>query len=168
MKMKTFFGCLLCLPLIIWFTVRVVKDVVFDINCSDRLKRAADANTVELATQEMEAVVSFLEANQLTAGYTSILYRTPDEDVGFWYTNLNSALSELKNVKPEATQLEKTNVLMKLRETILDSGESGVKITVPSGMSIFPHNVIYLLMAIITSVVAIVGACLIAVGLNEY
>ena len=32
-----------------WSTVRIVKAVQFDMNCTQYIKRAADANTVELA-----------------------------------------------------------------------------------------------------------------------
>lgn len=76
----------------------------------------------------------------MTEGYTSILYRTPDEDVGFWYNNLRQSLEELKTVTADATKLERSNLLMKLRETILDDGRDGVSVTIPPGMSRFPYN----------------------------
>lgn len=136
---KFLLALLLCAPFLIWGGVRVKKAIVFKIQCSDHLKRAADANTIELARQEMKVVIDYLEKNGLTEGYTSVLYKSPDEDVGFWYKNLKAAFQELENVKPEATQLERTNVLMKLRETLVDQGES-VQVTEPSGISVYPSN----------------------------
>ena len=50
---------------------------------------------------------------------------------------------ELENLPEDATSLEKTNVLMKLRETLTDETESGVSVTIPNGISIYPRNVAY-------------------------
>lgn len=125
---------------LLWSGIRVYNNIIFDINCGDRIKRAADANTIELAIQEMKAVISYAEKEDLTQGYTSVLYQTPDEDIGFWYKNLKNALEELEKVSPSATQLEKSNLLMKLRETLLDHTSGGDSVTLPSSISIFPHN----------------------------
>ena len=89
--------------------------------------------------------MQYIEENGLTKGYTSILYRTPDEDIGFWHENLKASLEELRAVKGGATQLEKSNILIKLRETLLDHSSSGVSITVPSGVSVFPSNMAWML-----------------------
>lgn len=136
-------GVLLLLPVLLFSGVRIYKSITFGIEVTGHLKRAADANTVELARKELEVAVAYLERNNLTSGYTSILYQSPDEDISFWYTNLNVSLKELRRVKPDATQLEVSNVLMKLRETLLDAGEKSVLVTVPDGISVFPHNTIY-------------------------
>lgn len=147
------------LPFLFWFGARIVKGVLFDIRCTGHLKRAADANTVKLAEREMNTAVTYLRERGIIEGYTSILYRTPDEDVGFWYSNLSQSLVELQKIDENATQLEKSNVLMKLRETLLDSGsEGGVIITCPDGISVFPHNVAYCLWGIFSAIIAIVGA----------
>lgn len=155
--MKHVVAFVLCLPFLLWSGTRIVQGILFDINVEGHLKRAADANTVELAKKEMDVVVKYLEANHMTEGYTSILYRTPAEDVGFWYTNLSSALGELNSIEPSATQLEKTNVLMKLRETLVDHQEGGVKVTVPEGITVFPHNILYCLWAVFGAITAVVG-----------
>src|SRR3989338_6873630 len=134
---------LLCLPFLGWATTRVVQDILFDRNVEGRLKRAADANTIELAEKELATAISYLEQTEMTSGYTSIFWRTPDEDIGFWYQNLKASLDELHKVSKEATQLEKSNILIKLRETLVDHGQS-LKVTVPQGASIFPSNMGYL------------------------
>jgi len=136
---------LACLIFCTFVTIRIVKSVIFDRGCEGHLKRAADSSTVELAKQELTTAITYLEQGNITSGYTSVLYKTPDEDIGFWYKNLKESLGELEKVKSEATQLEKTNLLMKLRETLLDnSGEHGkTNVTCPSGISLFPNNVAY-------------------------
>jgi hypothetical protein len=65
----------------------------------------------------------------------------PDEDIGYWYNNLLAAKNELDSLPTEATPLEKTNVLMKLRETLTDSGQQGKSALVcPAGISRCPYN----------------------------
>lgn len=150
-------GFMLCLPFVGWMTTRIVMDIVFDRNVEGHLKRAADANTIELAEKELSGVVSHLQQNNMTSGYTSVFWRTPDEDVGFWYTNLTASLGELRNVSKEATQLEKSNILIKLRETLVDHGQNSVKVTVPPGMSIFPYNGVYTLWGILGFILTTVG-----------
>jgi hypothetical protein len=123
-----------------WATVRIVSAVQYDQNCGGYLKRAADANTVDLAKQELSRALTYINANGIKEGYTSVAWRTPDEDLGFWHTNLSASLQELDTINTEASQLEKTNALMKLRETLLDHGDSA-SVTEPDGISIYPNNV---------------------------
>ena len=75
---------------------------------------------------------------------TSILYNTPDEYLGFWYKNLKTAYTSLTLLPPGTTELEKSNMLLKLRETIFDQKETGLIVTAPAGISLFPHNIVYI------------------------
>lgn len=126
-----------------WATVRIVKGVQFDMNCTQYIKRAADANTIELAKEELAKAISYAEENNLTEGVVSIFLHQPSNDVGYWYKNMTEAYTELEKLPEDASSLEKTNVLMKLRETLTDEKESGVSVTVPDGISIYPSNVLY-------------------------
>lgn len=126
-----------------WATVRIVKEIDFNTNCEQYLKRAADANTVETAKEELAKAISYAEAHNLTKGIVSIFLHQPKNDVGYWYKNMTEAYDELENLPEDATSLEKTNVLMKLRETLTDERESGVAVTIPDGISIYPNNVLY-------------------------
>ena len=142
--MKHLFAIFFSLLFLVWGGVRIVESIQFDQNVEGYLKRAADANTVELARENLTIAVKYLEDKNFTSGYTSILWRTPDEDIGFWYKNLRDALDELHAVRVDASQLEKTNVLMKLRETLLDGGHGGeTEVTAPAGMSVYPNNAFY-------------------------
>lgn len=140
----------------VWAGIRIVAAIQFDRNCGGYLKRAADANTVELAKKQLKVSLDYMEREGLTTGYTSVLYRTPDEDVGFWYTNIKSSLTELEQMNPNATQLERSNLLMKLRETLLDEGKN-TSITVPSGISIYPNNVAMAFLGWLSAILAVVG-----------
>jgi len=147
-----------------WAGLRTFKAIEFERSCEGYLKRAADANTVELARDQLEIAINYLEKNGLTEGYTSILYKTPDEDIGFWYKNLKSALEGLKTLDPNSTPLEKSNMLLKLRETLLDNASRGETIvTVPEGISIYPYNVIYAFLGSISLILFIFSGTVILV-----
>ncbi len=134
--MKLTMAIIAALSLLVLGGLRGCAYIQFNRNCEGHLKRAGDANTVELALQEMKIAVKYLEDNEMTEGFTSIIYTTPDEDMGFFYQNLKASVEELQKVTPETPQLERSNVLMKLRETLLDGDE----VTIPEGASVFPYN----------------------------
>lgn len=136
----------------VWSTVRTVKAEQFDSNCEQYLKRAADANTVETAKKELAKAISYAEAHNLTEGVVSVFRHQPKNDVGYWYNNMIEAYDELENLPEDATSLEKTSVLMKLRETLTDGKESGVSVTFPEGISIYPSNVLYFWWGLLSSI----------------
>lgn len=135
-----------------WCTDRMVRSVQFDTHCTQYIKRAADANTVETAKEELAKAISYAEENNLTKGIVSIFLHQPKNDIGYWYKNMTEAYAELENLSEDATSLEKSNVLMKLRETLTDEQESGVSITIPNGISIYPSNVSYFWWGLLSSI----------------
>tara|TARA_B100000767_G_scaffold43791_1_gene37808 strand:+ start:74 stop:622 length:549 start_codon:yes stop_codon:yes gene_type:complete len=137
--MRKYLGYLTVLLFISLIIFRIYSSIIIKQELTGHLKRAADANSIELASTELKTALDFIEKNNLTNGYTSIVYKTPDEDLVFWYSNLKASRIELEKTK-NSTSLEKTNVLLKLRETLLDEGEKGSRITYPKGISIFPNN----------------------------
>lgn len=139
-NMKGFIAALLFVIACAMLGTIIVKKISLEQNCTGYLKRAADANSVETAKAELGKAISYLEANQLTTGYTSVLWRTPDEDIEFFYKNLVASKTELDKVTETTSSLEKTNILMKLRETLLDNGEKGDSLTCPDGLSRYPNN----------------------------
>jgi hypothetical protein len=142
--MKNLLSVILILISLTLFGLRISKSIQFKQNVTGYLKRAADANTIDLAEKELSKVIHYLESNNLTTGYTSILWKTPDEDIDYWYRNLKASQLELQNLQSESA-LEKTNVLIKLRETLLDVGK-GTKVTVPKGLYVYPNNLLWALL----------------------
>lgn len=159
--MKKALGVFLILTFVAWGGYRVVANINFKRNCGGYLKRAADANTVQLAQRELSTALSYIEKEGLITGYTSVIYRTPSEDVGFWHTNLKASLEELNTVSPNATQLEKSNVLLKLRQTLLDHTGGSESITVPSGISVYPNNALVAVIGVFTFAFLVVGVIVI-------
>lgn len=146
----------LCLVALIVPTISMVKGIQFDQKCGGFLKQAADANSVELAEKQLNLAIDYIESNALTSGYTSILYNTEDENVGFWYDNLKECQKELAETKGNST-LENTNVLMKLRESLTDDSEHGTTLTIPAGISLYPHNLGFMLLNLISVVVLFIS-----------
>jgi hypothetical protein len=141
--MKVLIGTILTILALSIFGAVIVKSITLEQNCTGYLKRAADANTVETASVQLERAINYLEENNLTTGYTSVLWRTPDEDIEFWFNNLKESQNELSKVDDTTSSLEKSNILMKLRETLMDNGQNGDKLTVPLGLSRFPNNALW-------------------------
>ena len=70
---KTIFILLLTAISFVTPTILVVKNVKFNQNCAGYLKQTADANTVDLAISRLNMALDYIEANNLTEGYTSVL-----------------------------------------------------------------------------------------------
>lgn len=121
----------------------VNQSIHFKRGCSGHLKRAADANTIKLAEQELRQAVDFIESNGLSSGDTSVVYSLPENELDFWYENLKAALQELQSTPTGADRLTVSNQLIKLRETLMDRHEKGSRVTVPPNAFVFPNQVIY-------------------------
>ena len=118
----------------------IIKSVKFNQQCGGYLEQAANANTVELAKERLDIAIKYIEDHNLTTGYTSVLWKTEDENVEFWYRNIKACRNELEDAMA-LSQLEKSNVLMKVRESLKESkGENGDKVIIPAGISRYPYN----------------------------
>lgn len=143
---------------LLWVGSRGVKTINFDRECGGYLHRAAIANTVEMAKTELTTGLEYMERHDMTEGFTSVWWRSPSEDVGFWYNNLKSALAELNTLSADATVLEKSNTLMKLRESLIDDSSGTSMLIAPDGITIFPDNKGYTTWAFLSLSVMILGA----------
>ncbi len=151
--MKKTIGYLLIIAAVTIFGFRVSKKIDFKQNVSGYLKRASNANTIDLAEQELSRSIKYLEDKNMTTGYTSVIYETPDEDVDFWFRNLKASQHELQSLTASSA-LEKTNVLMKLRETLQDT---------PKGISAFPDNRLWAILMLIAVIGGFIGVILLTI-----
>jgi len=127
--------------------VRLVNSITYDREVGGHLKLAADANNVDLAARKLALAIEGMDARGICKKggddcFTSILYRTPDEDVGYWRENIVSTLADLEAMTDEekADNLIESNQLIKVRETLLDSGQNGDHVTSPDGIAIYGMN----------------------------
>ena len=142
----------LWLAAMVWF---ICLRVEFNQNCTGYLKQAADANTIELAIERLDKAIEYVELKKWTDGYTSVLWKTENENIGFWYKNLKASRVELEKAL-FSTQMEQTNVLMKLRETLTANNENGTYITYPDGLWKYPNNMEFAVFACIIHILFIV------------
>lgn len=146
----------------------IVKSIQFNQQCAGYLKQAADANSAELSLERLNLAIDYVEKHGLTDGYTSVLWKTEDENIGYWYRNLKTCQSELEGCL-ESPQLEKSNVLMKVRESLTDDSKDGTSLTIPSGMSRYPNNGAWGLARFISYLLILAGLCLCIYAYeNEY
>ena len=150
----SFLGLVLILAI---FIIRIIFGVSMQFDCTQYTKRAADANTIELAKSNLDTVIKYLDKRELTNGVVSIFFNQPKNDIGYWYSNLKESQKELEKVPENASQLEKSNMLMKLRETLIDSSQNGVSVTAPDGLSIYPYNKIFFWLIVVGGVMMFVG-----------
>lgn len=138
------------------------QSIKFSQNCKGYLKQAADANTVELALERLNKAIEYAEKENLTDGYTSVIYRTENDNVGFWYRNLLACRTELEEGR-DGTQLEKTNLLLKIRESLTDEGEEGTQVIIPVGIARYPMNLFWGIMLLIALTFLSLGVIFISV-----
>lgn len=117
-------------------TARVYKSVSFYVDCSSHINKATYANDVETAKNELIKAIDYIEKKNLTEGNTSLFFKNTRNDIGILYGTLKSVHKELESFSENATQLEKSNFLIGIREILL-------KVRIPNGISIYPNNDFY-------------------------
>lgn len=77
------------------------------------------------------------------------------------------AYEELDTLPVDATSLEKTNVLMKLRESLTDNDSNGTTgVIIPSGITVYPNNTLYFLWGTLSIVATTVFWTLFSISLG--
>lgn len=120
----------------------LLGEINFDQDIGGHLKLAADANSTELAEERLSIAVESMRNRNFCLGATrcstSIIYKTPDEDVGYWRENIEYTLKDLQSMSKEerANNLIESNQLIKVRETLMD----GNQVTTPPGIARYPSN----------------------------
>lgn len=127
---------------------RTYKDIQFDIQCKGYLELAANANSIELAKSNLDKAIQYIEKNQLTSGNSALFIKTPSNNITFWYANLKACQKEIWELSVKGgTTLEQTNLLMKLRESLLNNEV----VIVPEFLSIYPYQKVTILMLYISA-----------------
>ena len=161
--MKYFIAILLIVVGLITPVSCTVKSIQFKQDCAGYLKQAADANTAAIALDRITKALDYIERNRLTESYTSVLWTTEDDNIGFWYENIKACKSELEACL-KSSQLEQTNVLMKVRESLMD----GEGLTIPAGISRYPNNSVWMIFGWISAFLIIGGIGWILWMLDDY
>lgn len=139
------------------------KSITFKQQCEGYLKQAADASTPEIALDRLNIAIDYIEAHNLTAGYTSILWKTQDEDMGYWYNNLITCRDNLEKCH-NSSQLEKDNALMRMRKVLTDQGDKDTTLTIPNGISRPPHNTMWAILNTICGIILFMVLTIFSIG----
>jgi hypothetical protein len=153
----TVLGVILLIGLCVFAIVRAYH---FDRNCGDYLKLAGDAPTITRANDFLKKAIAYLKETGKTSGDSAFIFKhKPTNDIAIWYQQLIAAENTTEEILVKgdaATQLEKDNALMKIRETILDQGE-GVSVTHPTNISFYPRQGAFYRWLILSIVLAVAG-----------
>lgn len=155
-------------PIVFLAISAVIVEIQFDIAVTSRLRRAANASTIEIAQRELNAALINIRERDLTSGSTHIFYATPDTDLAFWYTNINDAHTELVELKASKSDpLTESNQLIKLREALLDADQAG-SVTLPQCITIYPKQRSWFAGWVLSVILATLGMLLVVVGLADH
>lgn len=140
-KIISVFICIVCIviPFIV-YGVAIMKTKQMDANCISYFEMAANTNSIELAENYLSSGIEYLEKNNLTKGDTKVIIYKPTKDLKLWYENLKSTQIQLQklNAKEKLTELEESNILINLRETLLNSDGH---VTHPNMISFYPNHI---------------------------
>lgn len=132
---------------LLFLVIRIAASIRFEQQVDGHLAQAADANSIVLAEERLGIAQAKLDSLGICSAneqdcYTSILWRTPDEDVRFWRDNLTAAHEELQVLVAAGgvDNLTESNQLIKLRETLTSDYGGSTAVIVPPGISVYPHN----------------------------
>lgn len=154
---STFFTAVAIVALSGWSCERSIS---FKMSIEDNLKLAGDAPTVERAEGFLAKAVAGIEARGLTQGNSALVFHTPTQDLGIWYQQVKGAHQTTQSIinrersGQPVPQLERDNALMKIRETVLDQGES-MSVTAPQNAWIYPFQ--WLRIILLIGAVMLVG-----------
>lgn len=144
-----------------------VSNYMFNRACGDYLKLAADAPTVERANGFLGTALVYMERRGMTHGNSAFVFQKPSTDVGVWYGQVKGAKTTLESIIAKgdgASQLEKDNALIKVREVLLDQGDSGTAVTLPVHINLFPSQGLYFAMLWLTIGLIVLGVIIIWLG----
>lgn len=97
--MKNLLAILLILTSILIYRGRYQKESILSQNVTEKLTKAANANTIEIAKEELSQSLAYLESKKLTKGFTSLIWKTKNENIGYWFKNLETNHQKLKHSK---------------------------------------------------------------------
>lgn len=116
----------------------------FENNCGIHLVRAATAGSLEIAKSELDIGIKYLEDNKLTSGNTDIILKRTAYDVGYWYENIKAGRKDLDGL--DGTALEKSNALIRLKETLTHKDGT---LKAPTGISVYTNIVLFTILDIV-------------------
>ena len=157
-KMSLFASVAFFVAFVIWGATRLYVSNVFDEECAEYIGAAVTSTNIDSSISDLESAISFAEENELTEGYTSIFGSPPGEDVSRWYDSMvdvRDKLEELRRNDFPTVDLVAVDLLKERSFALTKLHLSAY----PKGISVFPHNTLFLLWGVISGLGA-VGFCI--------
>jgi len=153
-KTSKIFGSILLVVFLMWLSVMgsmIYESCEYQAGFSSYVERAAYGNSYETVAPSLDAAIAYLENNDLTEGFTSVLYKTADEDLAWYYQNLKEIRADLDRAGPDGFYLpaEKDLLFLNLKTRLLRSSGN---VAAPIGISRFPHNTAYCILLWISTI----------------
>jgi hypothetical protein len=137
----------LVLPFLGWSCTRIVLAVKFDNHCTSLIDEANKTGSPAAARAFLWKAEDYLREHNLAHGSTSIFFADQDENLEkfskFVHGQADDAEYAMNNNRPMKSEL--------------DSTFSTTLINPPSGISIYPHNAIFMWWGIMGFVLAVFG-----------
>lgn len=154
---------LLAMPFFGWAITRIVKNQEFDNNATYYIDGASKAKDIKSACEQINIANDYLVNNGLTSGYTSIISRTPDEDLFVFYQDIDKKMKYFCLTKDYT---DESYII--LYQKYVDMREMKPHdISVPPGISIYPYNLLYLIWMFVSIVMAIISIIGIVTFIDE-
>lgn len=138
-----FLGIISLIAFLGWVAVRVYCGIQFNIGIENYISQAASSPSPQVASDKLSVAIAEIERQRLTQGNTGVLFTYPTNDVGFWYKRLTDSRAILMRLPPGDAELEVSNTMMRVHESLVANGKEGSSVIAPEGISIFPHNVAF-------------------------
>jgi len=156
MDMKTIFY-LFFLSTLSWGGYRLVAKFQAQSAYLGYLKNASQTDSIPLIKIELKKAMVEIERRGLTSGYTSIIWTTPNDNIGLWYKNLMLLLNQLYYFPDNSSAKEKSKMLMKIKEILIDeSKDEKDNLYFPEKVYLFPHNKIVALWGAVSIMMTII------------
>lgn len=106
------------------------------------LRRAATAQTAEVALSSLDQALRGLEADGLTHGNTAFFRARRETDIGLWYQGLRSARTELQTAlaSSPASEASQQLALRRFHDRLAYGGPEGTVLIMPESIACHPWN----------------------------
>ena len=130
------------ISIIIFCAIPTYCSLKWQANCGEWLQQASNANSASIGLERLTNAINYLESNKITQGSSHIIYATPNTNVEIWYQNLKAAQKQLQDSvnNKNLSNLEESNILMKLRETLTEKDA----VIVPENIVYYPNGFMFL------------------------
>lgn len=152
-----------------WSVLRITAGIQYNQTIGSEIYSATTAATPQEAESHLANAINMAKDRGYTHGNTGILFTYSDNDVGIWYNRLVSSDVVLKSlIENSKSELEVSNTMMRVHESLTAVGKEGSEARSPDGISVFPNNVAYAWLCLLSIVLMLVGGVVFIFIMDNY